>query len=72
MENRVCGGFFDLPDLPIEFTFEQGDPDRLSYELQVKIDEIIQEFIKKHIPAEKVVTLVGSVEERLEQISKYL
>ena len=58
--------------IPIEFTFEQGDPDRLSYDLQVKIDEIIQKFIKKHIPEEKVVTLTGTVEERLEQISKYL
>ena len=58
--------------IPIEFTFEQGDPDRLSHDLQVKIDEIIQKFIKKHIPEEKVVTLTGTVEERLEQISKYL
>jgi hypothetical protein len=57
--------------IPIEFDFVD-DPDRLSHELQVKIDGIIQEFIKKHIPAEKVVTLTGTVEERLDQISKYL
>jgi len=57
--------------IPIEFDFVD-DPDRLSHELQVKIDGIIQEFIKKHIPAEKVVTLTGTVEERLNQISKYL
>ena len=57
--------------IPIEFDFVD-DPDRLSHELQVKIDGIIQKFIKKHIPAEKVVTLTGTVEERLEQISKYL
>ncbi len=57
--------------IPIEFDFVD-DPDRLSHELQVKIDGIIQEFIKKHIPAEKVVTLTGTVQERLNQISKYL
>jgi hypothetical protein len=57
--------------IPIEFDFVD-DPDRLSHELQFKIDGIIQEFIKKHIPAEKVVTLTGTVEERLNQISKYL
>ena len=57
--------------IPIEFDFVD-DPDRLSHELQVKIDGIIQEFIKKHIPAEKVVTLTGTVQERLDQISKYL
>jgi hypothetical protein len=57
--------------IPIEFDFVD-DPDRLSHELQVKIDSIIQEFIKKHIPAEKVVTLTGTVQERLNQISKYL
>jgi predicted ATPase len=57
--------------IPIEFDFVD-DPDRLSAELQVKIDGIIQKFIKTYIPAEKVVTLTGTVEERLEQISKYL
>jgi len=57
--------------IPIEFDFVD-DPDRLSHELQIKIDGIIQEFIKKHIPEEKVVTLTGTVEERLNQISKYL
>lgn len=57
--------------IPIEFDFVD-DPDRLSHELQVKIDGIIQKFIADHIPAEKVVTLTGTVEERLNQISKYL
>jgi len=57
--------------IPIEFDFID-DPDRLSAELQVKIDEIIQKFIKSYIPEEKVITLRGTVEERLEQISKYL
>jgi hypothetical protein len=57
--------------IPIEFDFVD-DPDRLSNELQIKIDGIIQKFIKEYIPAEKVVTLTGTVEERLEQISKYL
>ena len=58
--------------IPIEFVFEHGDPDRLSHELQVKIDEVIKDFIEKHIPNEKVVTLTGTVEERLSQISQYL
>ena len=57
--------------IPIEFDFVD-DPDRLSHELQVKIDGIIQKFIKSYIPEEKVITLTGTVEERLEQISKYL
>jgi predicted ATPase len=57
--------------IPIEFDFVD-DPDRLSAELQVKIDGVIQKFIAGYIPEEKVVTLTGTVEERLEQISKYL
>jgi len=57
--------------IPVEFDFV-ADPDRLSHELQVKIDEIIKDFIEKHIPKEKVVILTGTVEERLNQISKYL
>ena len=57
--------------IPIEFDFID-DPDRLSAELQIKIDGIIQKFIKEYIPEEKVITLTGTVEERLEQISKYL
>ena len=52
--------------------FEHGDPDRLSHELQVKIDEVIKDFIEKYIPNEKIVTLTGTVEERLSQISQYL
>jgi predicted ATPase len=77
IENIVCL-FEETKDqveyffyIPIEFDFVD-DPDRLSHDLQVKIDSIIQEFIKKHIPAEKVITLTGTVEERLEQITKYL
>ena len=58
--------------IPIEFVFEHGDPDRLSHELQVKIDEVIKDFIEKYIPNEKIVTLTGTVEERLSQISQYL
>lgn len=57
--------------IPIEFDFID-DPDRLSAELQVKIDGIIQKFIKTYIPEEKVITLTGTVEERLDQITKYL
>jgi hypothetical protein len=36
------------------------------------IFDYCQDFVKKHIPEEKIVTLTGTVEERLEQISKYL
>jgi predicted ATPase len=57
--------------IPVEFDYV-ADPDRLSHELQVKIDEIIKDFIEKYIPKEKVVILTGTVEERLDQISKYL
>lgn len=57
--------------IPVEFDYV-ADPDRLSYELQVKIDEVIKEFMIKHIPKEKVVILKGTVEERLNKISIYL
>lgn len=57
--------------IPVEFDYV-ADPDRLSPELQIKIDEVIKEFMVKHIPKEKVIILRGTVEERLNQISKYL
>lgn len=57
--------------IPVEFDFV-ADPDRLSHELQVKIDGVIKEFMVKHIPKEKVVILTGTVEERLSTISIYL
>ena len=57
--------------IPIEFDYV-ADPDRLSPELQIKIDEVIREFMIKHIPREKVVILRGTVEERLERISYHL
>jgi len=57
--------------IPVEFDFV-ADPDRLSHELQVKIDGVIKEFMIKHIPKEKVVILTGPVEERLRTISLYL
>lgn len=57
--------------IPVEFDYV-ADPDRLSHELQVKIDEVIKEFILKHIPREKVIILTGTVQERFEKISKYL
>ena len=60
--------------IPVEFDYviDEERPGGVWQELQVKIDKVIQDFIKEHIPAEKVVTLTGTVEERLEQISKYL
>ena len=57
--------------IPVEFDYV-ADPDRLSPELQIKIDGVIKEFIVKHIPKEKVVILKGTVEERLNRISLYL
>ena len=57
--------------IPVEFDYV-ADPDRLSHELQLKIDQVIKEFILKHIPKEKVIILTGTVEERFQQISKYL
>lgn len=57
--------------IPVEFDFV-SDPDRLSQELQLKIDEVIREFMVKYIPKEKVVILKGTVEERLDKISYYL
>lgn len=60
--------------IPVEFPYvvDEERPDGEWQILQMKIDKVIQDFIKKHIPAEKIVTLTGTVEERLEQISKYL
>ena len=57
--------------IPVEFDFV-ADPDRLSHELQLKIDEVIREFMVKYIPKEKVIILKGTVEERLNKISYYL
>lgn len=57
--------------IPVEFDFV-ADPDRLSQELQLKIDQVIKEFMVKYIPKEKVVILKGTVEERLNTISNYL
>ena len=60
--------------IPIEFAYVVDDerPDGVWQEIQVKIDRVIQDFIKEHIPAEKIITLTGTVEERLNQISLYL
>ena len=57
--------------IPVEFDYV-ADPDRLSHELQIKIDNVIKEFMVKHIPKEKVVILTGTVQERLDKISLYL
>jgi len=60
--------------IPIEFAYVVDDerPDGVWQELQAKIDKVIQDFIKEYIPAEKIITLTGTVEERLNQISLYL
>ncbi len=57
--------------IPIEFGFIY-DPDRLNEELQKKVDFFFQDFINTHVPADKLITITGTVEERLETISKYL
>jgi len=57
--------------IPVEFDYV-ADPDRLSHDLQLKIDGVIKDFIKKHIPEEKVIILTGTVQERLDKISNYL
>lgn len=57
--------------IPIEFGFVY-DPERLNEDLQKKIDVLFQEFIKNYVPAEKLITVTGTVEERLATISKYL
>lgn len=57
--------------IPIEFGFVY-DPDRLNEDLQKKIDVLFQEFIKTYVPADKLITITGTVEERLETISRYL
>lgn len=60
--------------IPVEFDYvvDEERPGGVWQELQIKIDKIIQDFIETYIPAEKVITLTGSVQERLEQISIYL
>jgi len=57
--------------IPVEFDYV-ADPDRLSHDLQLKIDGVIKDFIKKHIPEEKVIILTGTVQERLDKISNYV
>lgn len=57
--------------IPIEFSFVY-DPERLNEELQKKIDGLFVDFIDKHIPSEKVVTITGTIEERLTTITQYL
>lgn len=57
--------------IPVEFDFV-SDPDRLNHELQLKIDKVIVDFMQKYIPTDKIITLTGTVEERLDQISRYL
>lgn len=60
--------------IPVEFDYviDEGRPGGMWQELQIKIDAIIKEFIIEHFPLEKVITLTGTVEERLQQIIKYL
>ena len=57
--------------IPIEFGFIY-DPERLNEDLQKKIDGLFVDFIEKYVPSEKVVNIVGTVEQRLDTILKYL
>ncbi len=63
--------FFYIP-VEFEYIVEEGRPGGMWQELQVKIDEVLRDFINVHIPAEKVITLTGSVQDRLNQIQQYL
>ena len=57
--------------IPIEFGFVY-DPERLNEDLQKKIDVLFKDFIENHIPSDKLILITGTVEERLQTISKYL
>jgi hypothetical protein len=57
--------------IPIEFGFVY-DPDRLNEDLQKKIDVLFKDFIDTYVPADKLITITGTVEQRLELITKYL
>ena len=63
--------FFYIP-VEFEYVIDKDRPGGAWQELQLKIDAIIKQFIEQHIPSDKVITLTGTVEERLDQISKYL
>ena len=60
--------------IPVEFDYVVDDerPGGMWQDLQLRIDTIIQNFIKEHLPVEKIVILTGTVEERLQKISQYL
>lgn len=57
--------------IPIEFGFVY-DPDRLNEDLQKKIDSLFKDFIDTYIPANKLIPITGTVDQRLELITKYL
>ena len=57
--------------IPIEFGFVY-DPERLNEDLQKKIDVLFKDFIDTYVPADKLITITGTVEERLNLITKYL
>lgn len=63
--------FFYIP-VEFEYVIDKDRPGGVWQELQIKIDHIIQQFIQDHIPSNKIITLRGTVEERFNQISKYL
>lgn len=58
--------------IPVEFEIDLTDPERLSKEIQIKVDKEIQKFIQENIPATKLVILEGSVEERFTKMKDYL
>ena len=57
--------------IPIEFGFVY-DPERLNEDLQKKIDGLFKEFIDTYVPVKKLITITGTIEERLELITNYL
>lgn len=63
--------FFYIP-IEFEYVVDEGRPAGMWKELQGEIDNSMRKFIESHIPPSKLITLIGSVESRYNQISKYL
>ena len=57
--------------IPIEFSFVY-DPERLNEDLQKKIDVLFMDFITQHVPANRLIVIKGTLEQRLETILQYL
>jgi len=56
--------------VPIEFALEQDGIRHKGQDFQKEIDQKIQKLLKQYIPEHKIITVTGSVEERVEQVLK--